>query len=273
MYAKLVLRSPAVRGGLPHLPGDPHPVRGGCSTPSYPSPAATTTRTSGAEFDLTFLSDGMKVAVCGVTLLLWFLIRYVNRYMLRQKQPTLAIQGVLGMESRTMALALLRRDLLRQPAGPGAGDPPGGGPLPVHHRPAAGQLRPALPADLLPLSGHGGPYPGLFRGELPGDGAVSRPVHPADASAGHAPGHPAQRRGPAAQPVDAGGHRPLPPGPGGDGSHGGVAAHPVRRPPPPLARAGAVLGQRPAPPGGGGRQPGVAGAAEGLGLSPGCWGT
>ena len=57
----------------------------------------------GAEFDLTFLSDGMKVAVCGVTLLLWFLIRYVNRYMLRQKQPTLAIQGVLGMESRTMA--------------------------------------------------------------------------------------------------------------------------------------------------------------------------
>ena len=38
----------------------------------------------GAEFDLTFLSDGMKVAVCGVTLLLWFLIRYVNRYMLRQ---------------------------------------------------------------------------------------------------------------------------------------------------------------------------------------------
>ena len=45
----------------------------------------------------------MKVAVCGVTLLLWFLIRYVNRYMLRQKQPTLAIQGVLGMESRTMA--------------------------------------------------------------------------------------------------------------------------------------------------------------------------
>ena len=50
----------------------------------------------GAEFDLTFLSDGMKVAVCGVTLLLWFLIRYVNRYMLRQKQPTLAIQGVQG---------------------------------------------------------------------------------------------------------------------------------------------------------------------------------
>ena len=165
-------------------------------------------------------------------------------------------------------LALLRRDLLRQPAGPGAGDPPGGGPLPVHHRPAAGQLRPALPADLLPLSGHGGPYPGLFRGELPGDGAVSRPVHPADASAGHAPGHPAQRGGPAAQPVDAGGHRPLPPGPAGDGGHGGVADHPVRRSPPPLARAGAVLGQRPAPPGGGGGQPGVAGAAEGLGLSP-----
>lgn len=45
----------------------------------------------GVVFNLSALSDGMKVAVCGVTLLLWFLIRYVNRYMLRQKQPSLAV--------------------------------------------------------------------------------------------------------------------------------------------------------------------------------------
>ena len=35
----------------------------------------------GAEFDLSFLSEWMKLAICGVTLLLLFLIRYVNRYM------------------------------------------------------------------------------------------------------------------------------------------------------------------------------------------------
>ena len=57
----------------------------------------------GVVFNLSALSDGMKVAVCGVTLLLWFLIRYVNRYMLRQKQPSLAVQGILGMESKTIA--------------------------------------------------------------------------------------------------------------------------------------------------------------------------
>ena len=61
----------------------------------------------GTTFDLTGLSDGMKVAICGVTLLLWFLIRYVNRFLLRQKQPALAVQGVLGMEPRTMALLFL----------------------------------------------------------------------------------------------------------------------------------------------------------------------
>lgn len=54
----------------------------------------------GAEFDLSFLSEWMKLAICGVTLLLLFLIRYVNRYMIRQKQQEFAMQTILGMEQR-----------------------------------------------------------------------------------------------------------------------------------------------------------------------------
>ena len=57
----------------------------------------------GAEFDLSFLSEWMKLAICGVTLLLLFLIRYVNRYMIRQKQQEFAMQTILGMEQRTTA--------------------------------------------------------------------------------------------------------------------------------------------------------------------------
>lgn len=54
----------------------------------------------GSEYDFTMLSDGMKVAICAVTLVLLFLIRFVNNYMLRCKQKEFAIQSVMGMEQR-----------------------------------------------------------------------------------------------------------------------------------------------------------------------------
>ena len=38
----------------------------------------------GTEYDFTMLSDGMKLAICAVTLILLFLIRFVNHYMLRR---------------------------------------------------------------------------------------------------------------------------------------------------------------------------------------------
>lgn len=57
----------------------------------------------GAEYDLTVLSDGMKIAVCSVTLLILFLIRYVNHYMLLHRQKEFAMQSVLGMEQQTIA--------------------------------------------------------------------------------------------------------------------------------------------------------------------------
>lgn len=56
----------------------------------------------GTEYNFTLLNDGMKMAICAVTLLLLFLIRYVNNYMLRRKQKEFAIQSVMGMEQKTV---------------------------------------------------------------------------------------------------------------------------------------------------------------------------
>lgn len=56
----------------------------------------------GSEYNVTMLGSGMKAAICGVTLLLLFLIRYVNSYMLRRKQKEFAVQSVMGMEQKTI---------------------------------------------------------------------------------------------------------------------------------------------------------------------------
>ena len=56
----------------------------------------------GSEYDFTMLSDGMKIAICAVTLVLLFLIRFVNNYMLRRRQKEFAIQSVIGMKQRTI---------------------------------------------------------------------------------------------------------------------------------------------------------------------------
>ena len=54
----------------------------------------------GSADDFTLLSDGMKLAICAVTLVLLFLIRFVNNYMLRRRQKEFAIQSVMGMEEK-----------------------------------------------------------------------------------------------------------------------------------------------------------------------------
>ncbi len=56
----------------------------------------------GSEYDVTLLSDGLKTAVCMITLLLLFLIRFVNNYMLRRKKKEFAVQSVMGMEPKTI---------------------------------------------------------------------------------------------------------------------------------------------------------------------------
>ena len=45
----------------------------------------------GSEYDFTILSDGMKMAICAITLFLLFLIWFVNNYMLRRKQKEFAV--------------------------------------------------------------------------------------------------------------------------------------------------------------------------------------
>ncbi|MDE6738862.1 MAG: ABC transporter permease, partial [Lachnospiraceae bacterium] len=57
----------------------------------------------GTEYDFTSVNGGMKMAVCGITLLLLFLIRYVNNYMLNRKQKEFAVQSVMGMEQKIIS--------------------------------------------------------------------------------------------------------------------------------------------------------------------------
>ena len=56
----------------------------------------------GSEYNFTVLSDGMKVAICVITLFLLFLIRFVNNYMLRRKKKEFAVQSIMGMEQKTV---------------------------------------------------------------------------------------------------------------------------------------------------------------------------
>lgn len=55
-----------------------------------------------AAYNLTELRDGMKLSICALTLLLLFLIRYVNHFMLLHRQKEFAIHAVIGMEQRTI---------------------------------------------------------------------------------------------------------------------------------------------------------------------------
>lgn len=57
----------------------------------------------GAEFNYSLLSEGMKLAILAVTVLLLFLIHSVNRYMLLQRQKEFAVQTIMGMEQTTVA--------------------------------------------------------------------------------------------------------------------------------------------------------------------------
>ncbi|MDO4602199.1 MAG: ABC transporter permease, partial [Eubacteriales bacterium] len=57
----------------------------------------------GLSYDFTFLSSSMKIAVLSITLLLLFLIRYVNSYMLRCKKKEFALQAIMGMEQKTIS--------------------------------------------------------------------------------------------------------------------------------------------------------------------------
>lgn len=48
--------------------------------------------TIGAEYNISLLAGGMKLAICGISLLLLFLIHYVNRFMLRKNNRSLQLR-------------------------------------------------------------------------------------------------------------------------------------------------------------------------------------
>ena len=66
----------------------------------------------GVEYDLEFMSDGMKLAICLVSLLLFFLIWYVNRYMIRRRQKEFALQTIMGMERGVTAALFFAETLI-----------------------------------------------------------------------------------------------------------------------------------------------------------------
>lgn len=75
----------------------------------------------GSQYDLNMLSDGMKGSICAVTLLLLFLIKYVNNYIIRRKQKEFAIQTVMGMERKTTAALFFAETMLMGLAALGIG--------------------------------------------------------------------------------------------------------------------------------------------------------
>ena len=54
----------------------------------------------------------MKIAICMITLLLLFLIRFVNHYMLRRKQKEFAVQSIMGMEQKTIGRIFFAETLI-----------------------------------------------------------------------------------------------------------------------------------------------------------------
>lgn len=66
----------------------------------------------GSEYDFTLLSDGLKAAICIITLLLLFLIRFVNNYMLQRKQKEFAVQSIMGMEQKTIGRIFFAETLI-----------------------------------------------------------------------------------------------------------------------------------------------------------------
>lgn len=66
----------------------------------------------GSEYDFTGLSDGLQAAICAVTLLLLFLIRFVNNYLLQRKQKEFAMQSIMGMEQKTIGRIFFAETLM-----------------------------------------------------------------------------------------------------------------------------------------------------------------
>lgn len=63
----------------------------------------------GTAYEITAFSDGIKLAVCAITLLLLFLIRYVNSYMLRASKRNLPYNLLWGWSKKQSAGSFLQK--------------------------------------------------------------------------------------------------------------------------------------------------------------------
>ena len=66
----------------------------------------------GTTYNINLLGNSMKLSICAITVLILFLIRYVNNYMLKCKQKEFAIQSVIGMEQKTISLLFFAETFL-----------------------------------------------------------------------------------------------------------------------------------------------------------------
>lgn len=57
----------------------------------------------GAEFNLDILGNGIKYVILLITVLLMFLMQYVNHFMIQRRKKEFAVQSIIGMEQSTIA--------------------------------------------------------------------------------------------------------------------------------------------------------------------------
>ncbi len=68
----------------------------------------------GAEFNLDILGDGIKYAILLITVLLMFLMQYVNHFMIQRRKREFAIQSIIGMEQSTIARLFFVESLIME---------------------------------------------------------------------------------------------------------------------------------------------------------------
>lgn len=66
----------------------------------------------GAEFNLNLLGNGIKYVILLVTVLLMFLMQYVNHFMIQRRKREFAVQSIIGMEQAAIARLFFAESLV-----------------------------------------------------------------------------------------------------------------------------------------------------------------
>ena len=149
----------------------------------------------GSEYNFTMLSGGMKMAICAITLILLFLIKFVNNYMLRRRQKEFALESVMGMEQKNIALLFFGETFIMGLISIAAGVFPRYILLPVYNGNAGNVLWKALSTYMDTVPGYSDVYNRLFCFMFSCNGAVQHAYHPKDQNHRYAQGRPGKRTG------------------------------------------------------------------------------